>query len=126
MAKGYLAEIKESDPEKLQRIVAMAVQTKKQKSIVRKTFQDIYDGLLSVTVVLKDHNNNIVKDANNKPIEITNKELIALRTINSLTTKPRMQDVKELTEIIGEVKKTQEVTINFINIAEEISNDKIE
>jgi hypothetical protein len=123
--QGYLKKLKETNPEKLKEIVQKGANAKKKKSITEKTFKDIYNGILSATVVLKDNFGNIMKDENGKPIEITQKEALAIKSINNLKDNVNLRDIKDIMEIIGEVQKDQfndKYGLQIAAIRDEINN----
>jgi hypothetical protein len=141
MAKrgGYLKKIKEENPEKLKAIQKKGVEKRQKKAELKRTFKDIYNGLLDAVVVLKDRDGNIVKDKDGKLIELTQKEALAMQSIENLKNNVSLRDVREIMEIIGEVNTSQNNDIinglgatvrneidlfSFAEIKNGISNDK--
>jgi hypothetical protein len=104
--QGYLKDLKETNPDKFKEIIQKGVESRQKKSIYKRTFKDIYAGLLSATVVLKDNFGNILKDEKGNPLEITQKEALAIKSIDNIKDAVNLKDIRDIMEIIGEVQKT--------------------
>jgi hydrogenase maturation factor len=104
---GYLREVKEKDPDKFKEITKKGVETRKKKALYKKTFKEIFSGILSATVVLKDKFGNIMKDDKGNIVEITQKEALAIKSINNIKENVNIKDIKDIMDILGEVEKGQ-------------------
>jgi hypothetical protein len=107
MTRAYLRKLSQTDPSKLKEIAKKGVETRQRRAQYKKTFRDIYSGLLSATVVLKDSSGNIRKDDSGNPIEITQKEALAIKSLYGLENCVNLRDIKDIMEIIGEVQNDQ-------------------
>jgi transcription termination factor NusB len=123
MTKGYLRDLKENDPEKLKEVVKLGVAKRRKKAEFRKTFADIYAGILDATVVLKDKAGNILRDEKGRPREVTQKEALAMASINTLKNSPdgvKIKNIIELASILGEIKNSQENEVEADYIKNEL------
>lgn len=113
--RPYLEELRELDPIKLRNIRDKALETRRAKNERLKNFKDLLKGELSMCVVLRDKNTGQVKkDHNGRPILITKKELLALSVVDKAIENGNVKDLREIGEIIGDIDKRQENSVNVI------------
>ncbi|MDR0423786.1 MAG: hypothetical protein LBH46_04350 [Rickettsiales bacterium] len=121
----YLKELKQTDPVALKKITKKAAQksarVRKEKADFRKSFRDIYEGLLStpiyIEVTKKDKSGKDVKDKNGKLVKemklISQKEILVMKNIETIKKNGvKNEDIKHLSFILKEQSELVNIVSN--------------
>lgn len=132
--KAPVFNFKNITAERLLEIQKIGIAVRKARSKERarnkqiaRTFSDIAKGLLEMAVIVRNPTTKqqIIDESTGKPLTISMKELIMVKTLNNIIDNPNMKQVEALAKIIGEVNDGAENNINLIlkDVKEQITGE---